>query len=99
MALTVVELAAAMRIGDGVTALSEPENGVVSRLLGVGTALAEKHAPDAPEDIKNEATIRVAAYLYDSPFAGSGERYASAWRNSGAYSLLQPWIERQAEVV
>ena len=99
MAVTALQLAAAIRVGDGETALIEPELSIITRLLGVGQALVELYAPDAPEAIKDEATIRVAGYLYDQPNAGSADRYISAWRNSGGYALVAAWVSRRAEVV
>ena len=84
-----------MRLGDGSTALSEPINGIVTRLGGVGEALVTLYADSAPLAVKQESIIRLAAYLYDSPDVRSGDRYAAAWRNSGAASLVSPWVERR----
>ena len=53
-------------------------------------------APDAPEAIADEATIRMTATLYDSPTAAAGDRYAAAWRNSGAEALVSRWVVRRA---
>ena len=82
MAVDLIQLAAALRLGDGVTAPTEPVVGILSRLLGVSQAFVALAAPDAPEAIADEATIRMTAYLYDAPTASSGDRYAAAWRNS-----------------
>ena len=38
----------------------------------------------------------MAAYLYDAPTAASGDRYAAAWRNSGAEGLVSRWVVRRA---
>ena len=38
----------------------------------------------------------MATYLYDSPTAASGDRYAAAWRNSGAEALVSRWVVRRA---
>ena len=59
MAVTVTELAGAIRIGDGVTDLPQPELGIVSRLLGVGTALVQLEAPDAPEAVQDLSLIHI----------------------------------------
>ena len=48
--------------------------------------------------MRDEAIVRMAAYLYDSPTAASGDRYAAAWRNSGAESLVSRWVIRRAIV-
>ena len=95
MAVTLIQLAAALRLGDGVNAPTEPVAGILTRLLGVSQAFVEKAAPDAPEAIADEATIRMAAYYYDAPLAASGDRYAAAFRNSGAEALVSRWVERR----
>ena len=53
-------------------------------------------APDAPEAIADEAAIRLTATLYDAPTAASGDRYAAAWRNSGAEALVSRFVVRRA---
>ena len=97
MAVTLIELSAALRIGDGVTAPEEPIAGILTRLSSVADAFIELQAPDAPDAIKEEATIRLVAYMYDSPPAPSGDRNANAWANSGAGALTGRWIARRAE--
>lgn len=97
MAVTVTQLSAALRVGDGVTAPAEPQLSVLTRLLGVATATVSRVAPDAPEAVRDEAAIRMAAYLYDQPPTVQGDRYANAWRNSGAASLVARWVVRRAE--
>ena len=61
--ITAIQLAAAMRIGDGVAPLEEPQAGVLNRILASATALIESYAPNAPESIMNEAVIRVSGFL------------------------------------
>ena len=95
MAVEIGELAAALRITDGGDP-PEPERALLARLIDVGGELIEKDAPDAPAAVKDEALIRFAGYLYDAPTATAGDRYAAAWRNSGAASLLSRWTERRA---
>ena len=74
------------------------------------SALVERFAPDAPQSIRNEATIRIAGWLHarePKPMQGITvggmrldfrERHYSpdALRNSGARPLLQPWRVRRA---
>ena len=91
MAVTVIELSAALRIGDGVTAPVEPIAGILARLLGVAEALVEIDSPSAPALVKDQAVVNLAAYLYDQPTAGISERYSRAFRNSGAVDLLSRW--------
>ena len=95
MAVNVVQLAAALRLGDGTSEPEEPILSILKRLCRVSDELVEKYAPDAPNSIKQEATIRLAGYLYDMPSAPSGDRYAAAWRNSGAASLVSGWVVRR----
>ena len=94
--LTLTELAASMRLGDGVEAPTPPLDGILTRLLAVAIATVERLAPDAPDDIQAEAVIRMAAYAYDSPTAGRNTGFASAWHNSGASAMCVPWIVRRA---
>ena len=98
MALDLTQLAGALRLGDGLTAPGEPYAGILNRLMGVAAALIDQQAPNAPEGVKDEATVRFVAYSFDSPTAAGGERYANAWRNSGAAALLAPWTPRRAGI-
>ena len=95
MALTLTQLAAALRIGDGQTAPPDPIASILTRQLGVAQAFVELIADGAPDAIKDEATVRMAGYLYDSPTAGSDMKYSDAWRNSGAASLIARWVVRR----
>ena len=92
MAVTVEELSASLRIGDGTVATPEPTLSILTRLLGVGEAFVELRAEGAPQAIKDEAVIRMASYLFDQPTAGAEGRYANAWSNSGAASLVAWWV-------
>ena len=89
--LQVLQLAAAMRLGDGVTALTEPEAGIVTRLLAVSTRTVEAYAEDAPEDVQNEAVIRLSAWLYDADPSRAYRMAQDAFGLSGARALLAPW--------
>lgn len=91
MAVTLTQLGAALKLTDGMAEPAEPIRSILSRYLGVGAALVDLLAPGAPEPIQDEAVIRLAAYLYDSPPAASGSGFADAWRNSGASGLVQRW--------
>lgn len=83
--LTDIELAASLRIGNGVDALVEPQAGVITRLLEMATKTVEDYTPDAPESIQNEAVVRLCGYLYDSPHSN---RMGNPFADSGAQSLL-----------
>ena len=98
MALTVTSLAAALRLGDGVVEPEEPLLSILTRLLNVGSEIVLARAPAAPDEIKDEAIIRLSGYLYDSPAAAQGDGYGYAWRHSGAGSLASSWIEERLGV-
>ena len=72
------------------------------------SAQVERFAPDAPQASKNEAVIRLAGWLHGrrpqplrTVTTGSltmdfGMPATSAFRSSGARSLLTPWRVRRA---
>ena len=64
---------------------------LVTERLAYVTEAVTHNVPVAPDVVHNEAAIRLAGYLYDSPRAPSGTRYANAMRNSGAASILFPY--------
>ena len=95
MAITLTQLAAALRLGDGVAAPSEPVLSILTRLLGVAEAYTGLLAGNAPEAVQDEAIVRFAGYLYDAPTASGGDRYAAAWTNSGAAGLVSKWVTQR----
>ena len=86
-------VAAALRITDG-SDPAEPIKSVLEQYLAVAQATVDRIAPDAPEAIMLQAAILVVGRLYDQPTAGEGTDFAAAMRQSGAYRLLAPWIDR-----
>lgn len=92
-------------------ALGEDDDNVVARLGAAASALVERHAPGAPQAIRDEALIRCAGWLRESPVSGArreaeGEIATSfspamtgALRASGAMSLLAPWRVRRAGAI
>ena len=70
-----------------------------TRLRPVVMQLVQDYAPTAPDVLKDEAAIRVAGYLLDSPPSPSGSGYANAMTNSGAASLLAPFKVRRAAAI
>lgn len=95
MAITVGQLAAAIRLTDGADP-PEPQLSMLTRLMGVADALIAMDAPEAPIAVRDEATIRLVAYLFDQPTSASGDRYGAAFRNSGASSLLSRWVVKRS---
>ena len=92
--LTETELAAALRMGDAAEETAE-----ATRLLAYASEAVTKHAGDAPDIAQNEASIRLAGYLYDQPFAPRGDGHSAALRNSGAASILSPYRVRRAGII
>ena len=89
--LTVAQLSNALRLGDTAEELE-----IVTRLLGVASALVSVYAPNAPDAIANEAAVRLAGYLFDQPTAPARSSHANALRNSGAAALLASWRVQRA---
>ena len=96
--ITVLEIAADRRVGDGTTPLEEPELGILTRLLASATETVHNYANDAPEAVQNTAASLIVGYLYDAPVA-DGSRYSNALSNSGAQSLLSRWASRRVTVI
>ena len=97
MALTTREVATAFRLAlDDQGMLSEDDKALVLRLMAASMAVANRFAPDAPARSAEEAIVRMAAYMFDAPESPAGDRYAAAFRNSGAMALLAPFKVRRA---
>ena len=95
LTLTQAELSAAIRLGNSTEEIAE-----ATRLLAFTTEAISRHLgaayASAPAVIVNEAAIRLAAYLFDSPNAGRGLSFANAGRNSGAWQILLPYRVHRA---
>lgn len=93
--ITVAELGEAIRLGD-----TAAETAEATRLLAYATEAASRFLGDAydaaPEAVLNEAVVRLAGYLYDSPTSSSGRGFANALRNSGAGQVLLPYRVHRA---
>ena len=95
MAINLIQLSAALRVGDGVAVPEEPLLSILTRLLAVASAYVDLVGPDAPTAIQDEAVVRFAGYLYDAPSASGSNRFASAWTNSGAGALVSRWVQQR----
>ena len=103
MAVTITQVAMAEALG-----VDAP---LAGRLLAVAAALVDRFGPAAPEAIANEAAIRVAGWLAESPSSGVRRESIAdisttfspaatgALRHSGAMALLSPWKVRRAGVI
>ena len=89
--LTIERLRTALRLGATTEETTEAQ-----RLLVYASTAVTKHAPDAPDAVQDEAAVRLAGYLYDQPFASSGNKYKNALRNSGAAAILLPYRVHRA---
>ena len=81
----------------------------VDRLAGFASARIQKFAPAAPDEAKDEAAIRLVAYMRQRPIAlrsidaGGNLRLEFATSGmqrpfvaSGARAMLSPWVTRRA---
>ena len=88
MAVTNVQLITALRLSE-----DDPEElAEARRLKNVSAALVESHAADAPEIIRDEACLLLAAYLFDKPLS-SHKNYGAIFTNSGAGDILLKWYK------
>ena len=88
--LTQAQLSDALRLTDSTEEIAE-----AARLLSYATVAVSRHLGDSysttPDAVLDEATIRLAGYLFDQPNAGRGLMYADALRSSGAAMILLPF--------
>ena len=94
MAVTVEDLAMALRLSEDGEDLDLSTTGILTRLLGVGDSHVELLIPTAPDAIQDEVRIRLAAYLYDQP-VGRRDAFANSWVNSGAGALAARWLTQR----
>ena len=85
-------------------------NATATRLLNVCKGFVERYAPDAPDDVHNEALLPTAAYLHPGDpslrvlrsvkvldaLEVEPRAPGSAVRLSGAAALMSPWRVRRA---
>ena len=90
MALSVEDLAVAIKLTmDGEDLLPSDER-ELTRMLANAEAEILLYAPGAPEGAREEAAIRLIAYRHPI-FLGKGAVMANAFLNSGAAAVLKPW--------
>ena len=87
------------------------DSSTADRLLDVAILLVESYAPLAPDAVSNEAAIRTAGWLHETPHGNIRSEsegdittsYAiasmSALRHSGAMALLSVWKVRRAGTI
>ena len=88
LTITVAQLSEAVRL----TVSGSPDVpylAIVTRQRSVAESIIEDYAnDDCPDDVKNEAAIRIVGYLLDAP---TGRTPQDAFTHSGAKSLLSRW--------
>ena len=92
-------------------AIGAPDDPATQRLGATAAALVERYAPAAPDVVKDEAVIRCAGWLLESPSAGIrrssvgpvdttySPAITGALRASGSMALLGSWKVRRAGVI
>ena len=94
MAITISarDLAVALRAVADMSELAEPMLTEMTRLLGSATAMVESYAELAPSAVQNEAVVRLAGWLWDSPPSRS---FGNPMDSSGARAILAPYRTRR----
>ena len=92
MAVTVANLVSALRLTtDATGAVTASETIRLTRLLGAVNAVVQRYAPEAPEQVRDEAIVLMAAYIYDQTVRGGGNlvriRVPEQRRRQSALSL------------
>ena len=76
---------------------------ILNPILEAAKVLVERYAPEAPEAVQNEATVRLASWLEPPPSSepvtevgevkqsADGRNYRLGFHRSGAQDLLSPW--------
>ena len=94
VAITPADLGAALRID---LPADSDLSGLIDRLIGASVQVCARFVgSNAPNEVADEAVVRLAGYIFDSPEAPMGTGFAGAFRNSGAMALLSPWKKRRA---
>ena len=92
MALTDVQFRAALRIGDAPEEVAQ-----ATRIRTYAYTAIERHVNfvTIPDEVRDEAAVRLGGYLYDQPHAGRSGSYANSMRNSGAAFILAPYVKHR----
>ena len=94
MAITIADLLQAISLEDNAA-----NRTTVTRIQGAVTALIEKYAPDAPDAVKDQATVQAVGYIQEAPASAPARmNFANAMEHSGANAMLAPWREHGAGV-
>ena len=96
MAVSTAQLAVALRlIAAESDTIPAGQSSVLDRVRTAAAAAVADYAPDAPETVADEATIRLASALFDR--SGAEGRGGNPMVASGAAALLNQWRTRRAQ--
>ena len=100
MALTLPELAVHARItADPTAPVPEPYNTILTRLQATAQVSINSWAEDAPELMREWATLAIVAYAFDRPTAFRRMAFSLVFTNCGARAMLAPWHELVSVVI
>ena len=100
MPVTVGDLAVDLRLATATDAtLPAAQTVILTRLLATAETLVSERAGGAPESLRDQAVIAIAAFMYDKPSSPAGNRYSNAWASSGASEILSRYVTRRARVI
>ena len=99
MAVTVNELAVHIRAAADATDVPAEIATVLAPMKAWGDLAIQRAAPNAPDAYKDMALIQVVGYTFDRPASPRGDMHANALRNSGASSILKPFLNRRATIL
>ena len=81
--ITLEQFMVELRLGD-----SAEERELAQRRLAFASEAVVQYAPLASDIAHTEAAVRLGAFHFDMPNAGSADRFANPLRSSGAARLL-----------
>ena len=89
MALTDVQFRAALRIGDAPEEVAQ-----ATRIRTYVYTAIDRHVNfvTIPDEVRDEAAVRLGGYLYDQPHVGRAGSFANSLRSSGAAFILAPYV-------
>ena len=86
MAVSLADLAVALRLKTGAEVLDTDISAILMRIKQGSEAIIGRYAPEAPDAIKDLACIRLGSYLFDEE--GRSNRSKDPLKASGAQQLL-----------
>lgn len=98
LSISISELGVALRIAPTTGGVRETQHlEELTRLHRVAEFTIDEYAPEAPQDIQDEAAVLMAGYIFEAPPHNRGPQ--NAFYMSGAQSLLSRWHPLQSALV